>query len=65
MARRDKRLCFRCDEKFIKGHRCKQKELNVMLVNDNDDKEETTMETNVEAEPIAMQDVEVGDGIEL
>ncbi|XP_010541181.1 PREDICTED: uncharacterized protein LOC104814705 [Tarenaya hassleriana] len=29
--KRKKGLCFRCDEKFFVGHRCKQKELQVIL----------------------------------
>lgn len=33
--KRDKGLCFRCDEKFTFGHRCK-KELRIMLFSDED-----------------------------
>lgn len=30
--RREKGLCYRCDEKFTRGHRCKNKQLNVVLL---------------------------------
>ncbi|KAL0545922.1 hypothetical protein IC582_015819 [Cucumis melo] len=34
-ARRDKGLCYRCDEPFSKGHRCKNKELRLCVVADD------------------------------
>ncbi|KAA0032325.1 Ty3/gypsy retrotransposon protein [Cucumis melo var. makuwa] len=34
-ARRDKGLCYRCDEPFSKGHRCKNKELHLCVVADD------------------------------
>ncbi|TYK05776.1 ty3-gypsy retrotransposon protein [Cucumis melo var. makuwa] len=34
-ARRDKGLCYRCDEPFSKAHRCKNKELRLCVVSDN------------------------------
>ena len=34
-ARQDKGLCYRCDEPFSKGHRCKNKELRLYLVADD------------------------------
>jgi len=39
-ARKDKGLCFRCDEQFVPGHRCKKKELqnlDVWVVRDAHD----------------------------
>ena len=33
-AKREKGLCFRCDEKYIVGHRCKNMEIHVLVVND-------------------------------
>ncbi|XP_052192138.1 uncharacterized protein LOC127801242 [Diospyros lotus] len=30
-ARREKGLCFHCDEKYLIGHRCKNKELQVLI----------------------------------
>lgn len=55
-ARRDKDLCYRCDEPFSEGHRCKNKELRLYLV--ADDLEDTVMEdienkgTKVEVSPV-------------
>lgn len=37
-ARRDKGLCFRCDEKYYAGHRCKvreKRELRTLVVQEN------------------------------
>ena len=39
-ARRAKGLCFKCDEKFTIGHQCKNRELRVLLVFDNEVEEE-------------------------
>lgn len=33
-ARRDKGLCYRCDEKYSPGHRCKNKELWLLVFSD-------------------------------
>lgn len=38
-----KELCFRCDDKWAIGHRCRRKELSVILVEEED--EDTTDET--------------------
>ena len=35
-ARREKGLCFHCEEKFQPGHKCK-KQLNILLVHDEDE----------------------------
>lgn len=37
--KKDKGLCFQCDEKFTLGHCCKKKELRIMLVSSEDDSE--------------------------
>lgn len=48
--KREKGLCFRCDEKWHVGHKCKQKELSVLLTYEEEGEEEgieladTTME---------------------
>ena len=37
-AKREKRLCFKCEEKYHVGHRCKakeQKELRILVVQEN------------------------------
>ena len=38
-AKREKGLCFRCDEKYSIGHRCKNKELQVMMIHDKEIRE--------------------------
>lgn len=46
-AKREKGECFRCDEKWSIRHRCKRKELSVILMQgeDGDDEPEETLET--------------------
>lgn len=34
-ARREKGLCYNCDEKFIRGHRCQRKQLYLMMVDED------------------------------
>ena len=36
-ARRERGLCFRCDERFTQGHHCKQKSLQVLWVIDKEE----------------------------
>ncbi|CAK7355800.1 unnamed protein product [Dovyalis caffra] len=47
-ARRDKGLCYRCDEKWYVGHRCKNRELYVILVRDEFDEEGLVIEAREE-----------------
>lgn len=35
-AKRAKGLCYRCDDKFSPGHRCKNKELQVLILQDDE-----------------------------
>ena len=39
MEKRAKGLCYRCNEKFL-GHRCKQHESQVLMVLDDEEREE-------------------------
>ena len=39
-AKREKGLCFRCDEKYTIGHRCKNRELQVLMVHDEEMEDE-------------------------
>lgn len=49
-AKRDKGICYRCDEKWAPGHRCKQKELRVLLCTDETvDEEMGEIEEEVDA----------------
>ncbi|MDV3193970.1 MAG: hypothetical protein Q8835_02855 [Sweet potato little leaf phytoplasma] len=63
-AKRDKGLRFKCDEKFTRGHRCKQKELNVFLFQDIVEDNEEVIEVEDE-EQVTMQSVEVAEAVEL
>ena len=44
-ARRERGLCFRCDERFTQGHRCKQKSLQVLWVIDKEEETEGSFPT--------------------
>ena len=35
--KKEKGLCFRCDEKFSLGHRCKRRELNIIAIQEGED----------------------------
>ena len=35
-AKHEKGFCFRCDEKYSIGHKCKNKELHVMMIYDEE-----------------------------
>lgn len=39
-ARRDKGLCYNCDEKYVRGHRCQRRQL-YLLVGENEEPPET------------------------
>lgn len=57
-ARRDKWLCYRCDEKFFVGHRCKARELRLLLASDdteldNGDVESDDQEVTYKEEHVA------------
>ena len=34
--RREKGLCYRCDEKYSPGHRCKRRELNILVLQEEE-----------------------------
>lgn len=36
-AKREKGICFKCDEKWSLAHQCKKKELHVLLVSEGDE----------------------------
>ena len=38
--KRERGMCFRCDERFLPGHCCKQKTLQVLWVTDNEEEDE-------------------------
>lgn len=63
--KRDKRLCFYCDEKYFHGHNCKLKEkreLNLFIVHDEEEWSED--EQAEEAEAVEVEKWKVADRIE-
>ncbi|XP_057251720.1 uncharacterized protein LOC104883522 isoform X2 [Beta vulgaris subsp. vulgaris] len=44
-------LCFRCDDKWVAGHRCKNKELSILLGHEEDEIEYGYLEDNVHTDP--------------
>lgn len=38
--KREKGLCYRCDDKWSFGHRCRRKELSVLLSQEDEDEDE-------------------------
>ncbi|XP_024028604.1 uncharacterized protein LOC112093764 [Morus notabilis] len=60
--RRAKGLCYRCDEKYGPGHRCKNQQLQVLLVSEE---EEEKVEDSVEAGEPPIEEAEGMAGISL
>ena len=59
---REKGLCFRCEEKYYVGHRCKvkeQKELRMLVVHDNGEELEI-IEDDPYDEELEVKPMEVG-----
>ena len=40
MDRRVRELCYRCDEKYMSGHHCRQRDLQVLMVLDDEEEED-------------------------
>ncbi|OIW19869.1 hypothetical protein TanjilG_27235 [Lupinus angustifolius] len=47
--KREKGLCFRCDEPFSRDHRCRNKQLHMLLMADEEEAEEEEVEEGNEA----------------
>ena len=51
-------MCYQCDEKWYVGHRCKQKELHVLLVSEGDEgvsgDDELVLEVAEEVEAVKL-----------
>lgn len=47
---REKGLCYRCDDKWSLGHRCKRRELSVLLTCDGEDEEPEFSPNNQQSE---------------
>lgn len=52
--RRAKGLCFKCDERWGVGHRCKRKELSVLLVAGEPESEEEELEEEIDEENVGV-----------
>ena len=50
--RRDKGICYHYDEKFFVGHRCKNKQLHVLLVEEDDAEKGTKTEEWEHDQPV-------------
>lgn len=62
--KRDKGLCYRCDEKWAPGHRCKKKELTVLLTCDMDEAEQEEEEGSGEGDP-ELETAEINQVVEV
>lgn len=55
--KKEKGLCFRCDEKFSLGHRCKRRELNIIAVQEGEDLSDKTDQVGEEIETNGNKEV--------
>ena len=55
--KKEKGLCFRCDEKFSLGHRCKRRELNIIVVQEGEDLSDKTDQVGEEIETNGNEEV--------
>ncbi|KAF8393178.1 hypothetical protein HHK36_021419 [Tetracentron sinense] len=62
--KRDKGLCYRCNDKWAPGHHCKKKELNVLLTHDVDEGEIREVEEFDEVEH-EMETAEITQVVEV
>ena len=49
--KRERGICYRCDDKWSPGHRCKRKELNVLLTCDEEGITEEEPEPEITPDP--------------
>lgn len=49
--RMEKRLCFKCDEKWALGHRCRRSEVSVLLAQEEEGEEESAQEDDDVSSP--------------
>lgn len=54
--RKERGLCYRCDDKWNPGHKCRKKELSVLLIGEDDD--DVMVEMVVEHNAIEHKDEE-------
>ncbi|KAF7154542.1 hypothetical protein RHSIM_Rhsim01G0254600 [Rhododendron simsii] len=56
-ARREKGLCFNCDEKFVKGHRCQRTQLHLIIGEEAED--DTGQEVQSVEEAVLEEEVHI------
>ncbi|KAG5520771.1 hypothetical protein RHGRI_033370 [Rhododendron griersonianum] len=54
-AKREKGLCYNCDEKLVRGHQCQKKQLYLMIGEDEEE-DDTGQDTQDVEEPIPYDD---------
>lgn len=61
LYKRERGLCFRCDDKWVAGHRCKRRELSVLLAQEDEQEENLGLEQTpvIEEEVVETTAVEV------
>ncbi|KAL2455358.1 RNA-directed DNA polymerase [Abeliophyllum distichum] len=64
-AKKEKGLCFKCDEKYTIGHRCKNKELQVLLVQEEGESYPNEEEIGEDYLGPTLETAEVGEVVEL
>ena len=62
---REKELCYRYDEKFYPGHRCKRKELSVMVVQEEEMAEEEIEDELTLSEAIPLAEISLNSVVGL
>ena len=57
LEKREKGLCYRCDEKYNSGHICKRKEMQVLLVvGDEEEEDEAVLDERI-VEPLEIREM--------
>lgn len=51
-ARKEKGLCFNCDEKYIRGHRCQRRQLFLFIADDDEEEENESVPQELPEEGI-------------
>ena len=65
-VKRQKGLCFRCDDKWLSRHRCKRKELQVIMIPEDIEDEGSTPDSKTEEEgTVGLESTEVQKKIEV
>lgn len=57
-ARKEKGLCFNCDEKFTKGHRCPAKQL-YLLIGEEEEADEEEDAKQLDDDPLTLEEMQI------